>query len=103
MQTSDAGLHASSSWHGSKLKHHACPPPPPQALTNGLTHALHALLLLGPARPEAQAAASAALGRCGAEVLREEVAALAGRLAEVAAVGEAVYEPWYQALSADLL
>lgn len=81
----------------------ALPPLLPQALTNGLTHSLHVLLLLGPGCAKAQAAAAAALGRCGAGIMQQEVASLAAHLADVAAVGEAVFEPWYEAVTADLM
>lgn len=49
----------------------ALPLPLPQSLTLALTQALHALLLLGPAHPGAQAATAAALARCGAEPLKQ--------------------------------
>lgn len=74
-----------------------------KAVTSGITHALHALLLMGPAHHVAQHVASTALLRCGAEAVKEEVAGLASKLAGVAGVGEAVFGPWYTSLSVDLL
>lgn len=74
-----------------------------KALTAGLTSALLALLLLGAGDAGAQAQAGAALRKCGAAELADEVASLAAQLASVAAVGEAAAAPWYTALSSDLL
>lgn len=74
-----------------------------KALTSGLTAALLALLLRSPASAEAQAQASLALRKCGAADLGTEVAGLVAQLVAMAAVGEAVCAPWYDALAADLL
>ena len=79
------------------------PSPPVQALTAGLSSALHILLLAGDAAgPAAERAAAAAVSRCGAGGLQAEVAALAVRLRAVAAVVEAVHQPCIEVLAADL-
>jgi hypothetical protein len=74
-----------------------------RSITSALCNALTAHLVLGPSSPAAVNASNAALTRCGAGALDAEVAILAGKLAEVAAVTEAVCGPWYEILSSDLL
>jgi hypothetical protein len=73
-----------------------------RSITSALCNALTAHLVLGPSSPAAVNASTAALTRCGAGALAAEVAILAGKLAEVAAVTEAVCAPWYEILSSDL-
>jgi T-complex protein 11 len=74
-----------------------------RSITSALCNALNAHLVLGTSSPAAVNASNAALTRCGAGALGAEVAILAGKLAEVAAVTEAVCGPWYEILSSDLL
>ena len=74
-----------------------------RSITSALCNALTAHLVLGTSSPAAANASHAALTRSGAGALGAEVAILAGKLAEVAAVTEAVCGPWYEILSADLL
>ena len=63
-----------------------------------LSQALLACLLSGP-----EANVSALLARVGAGVLQKEVGELAQSLGQIAAIGEAVHGPVYDALSSDLL
>lgn len=74
-----------------------------RSITSALCNALTAHLVLGPNSPAVVNASHAALTRSGAGALGAEVAILAGKLAEVAAVTEAVCGPWYEILSSDLL
>jgi hypothetical protein len=76
--------------------------PAMRAITTGLGNALTALLLCD-APLERNAGAMAALMRCGAMPLKDDVATLAAKLSDVAAVTEAVCGPWYDVLSSDLL
>ena len=78
-------------------------PPTVQALTGALTTTLLALLLLGLDSAQARAHGDQALRKCGVADLAADACALASQLAAVAAVGEAVGGPWYQALSSDWL
>jgi len=72
-----------------------------RALTAGLRDALVAHMLQGP-EEGARHVADAALAAVGAGALRAEVEALAASLGRIAAVSEAVCEPWYCLLSSDL-
>jgi len=69
--------------------------------TAAICTALTAHLLAG--RHAGAVPATAALTRVGAAGLCGEVEALASNLGRMAAVSEAVCEPWYVALSSDLL
>ena len=69
-----------------------------KAVSNAISNALTTRLLAGPG-----VSIAPALARAGAGVLSEEVEALAARLGEVAAIGEAVHGGLYERLSADLI
>ena len=69
-----------------------------KAVSNAISSALLIRLLAGP-----NASLAPALARAGAGVLTEEIEALAARLGEVAAIGEAVHEGLYERLSANLI
>lgn len=69
-----------------------------KAVSNAISTALIMRLVAGPG-----ANIMPSLARAGAGVLSEEVEALAARLGEVAAIGEAVHGGLYEQLLADLL
>lgn len=69
-----------------------------KAVSNAISNALITRLLAGP-----NADIVPALARAGAGVLRQEVEALAARLGEVAAIGEAVHGSLFERLSANLI
>lgn len=75
-----------------------------RAIRNALSTSLAAHLLYGPAAIAADGGASAAvqalLGRVGAGALAADVASLAGQLASIAAVNEAVHAQLLPALAA---
>ena len=69
-----------------------------KVLKASLSQALLACMLSGP-----EANVGPLLGRVGAGALHKEVVDLAQSLGQIAAIGEAVHGPLYDALSSDLL
>lgn len=69
-----------------------------KAISNAISNAIATQLLGGPG-----ANIMPSLARAGAGVLSKEVEALAVRLGEIAAIGEAVHGHVYEMLSADLI
>ena len=78
-----------------------------KALSSGIGSAIQLQLLASPASAQSDAglqqAVSGALARCGAVALKAEVAQLALRLSQTAALTEAVHSSTYQKLLTDLL
>ena len=78
-----------------------------KALSSGIGNAIQLQLLASPASVQSDAglqqAAGSALARCGASALKAEVAQLAVRLSQTAALTEAVHSSTYQKLLSDLL
>lgn len=78
-----------------------------KALTSGIGNAIQLQLLASPASVQSDAglqqAAGSELARCGASALKAEVAQLAVRLSQTAALTEAVHSSTYQKLLSDLL
>lgn len=78
-----------------------------KALSSGIGSAIQLQLLASPASVQSdsglQQAAGSALARCGAVALKAEVAQLAVRLSQTAALTEAVHSSTYQKLLSDLL
>lgn len=78
-----------------------------KALSSGIGNAIQLQLLASPTSVQSDAglqqAVSTALARCGAVALKAEVAQLALRLSQTAALTEAVHNGTYQKLLSDLL
>ena len=78
-----------------------------KALSSGIGHAIQLQLLASPASSQSDAglqqAVSTSLARCGAGAFKSEVAQIATRLSQTAALTEAVHSSTYQKLLSDLL
>ena len=78
-----------------------------KALSAGIVHSIQLKLLASPASSESDAglqqAVGSSLARCGAGALKSEVAQIATRLSQTAALSETVHSSTYQKLLSDLL